>query len=214
MQKIVKSGFTVLDIGANVGFITQHLSRFVGTKGKVHAFEPDPTNFKHLAKESRSLQNVSLYQAAIGAKPGVLTLYASNLLNVDHRTYPIADYKYKVEVDVLALDQLDVLKEPIQFIKMDIQGAEYNALIGMSQLLDRNQDIVMLSELSPYALTESGDSASKMLSFLSQKKFRIWLHSDLYQNWTELSESEFEKFDNDPEEKYYNIIVSRKDLNL
>ena len=48
MKKYIKTGDTVLDIGANIGFYAEILSGIVGEKGNVHCFEPDTTNFKHL----------------------------------------------------------------------------------------------------------------------------------------------------------------------
>lgn len=213
MRKLIHKGDNVLDIGANVGFITHFLSGLVGSDGHVYSFEPDPNNFLRLEKLCRYLPNVRLFQAAVGKTKGSITLYASSLLNVDNRTYPIDNYKYTAEVPVFAIDEMEELDIPIRFIKMDIQGAEYMALQGMVHLLEKNRDIIVLSELSPFALKEAGSSASQMLLFFFEQNFRIWMN--LSENrWTELNIANNEQFDHDTEETYYNILISRKELNL
>src|ERR1700728_4292554 len=58
LEKHVKPGMTVVDIGANIGFYSVLFSKLVGEKGSVHAFEPDSTNFKHLVSNTRKLKNV------------------------------------------------------------------------------------------------------------------------------------------------------------
>ena len=53
-KEVVKGGYTVLDIGANIGYFTLLAARLVGKKGKVYAFEPEPRNYSML------LRNVTL----------------------------------------------------------------------------------------------------------------------------------------------------------
>jgi len=65
LNKYIKNGDVVLDIGANIGFYTKILSDLVGSTGKVYAFEPDKTNFSYLQKNASVLKNVSLINKAV-----------------------------------------------------------------------------------------------------------------------------------------------------
>jgi predicted methyltransferase len=86
LNKYIRKGDVVLDIGANIGFYTKILSALVGEQGKVYAFEPDATNFSHLKKNAGHLKNAVLINKAVSDKTGKITLYQSDLLNVDHKT--------------------------------------------------------------------------------------------------------------------------------
>src|SRR5690606_12592032 len=92
LKNLVKEGHHVLDIGGNIGFYARLLSNLVGHNGKVYSFEPEKTNFKYLQKNTAELKNVKLFNSAVSDKKGILKVYTSKLLNVDHRTYPVNNY--------------------------------------------------------------------------------------------------------------------------
>ncbi|MBP9940768.1 MAG: FkbM family methyltransferase, partial [Comamonas sp.] len=62
LRQYIQPGSVVLDIGANVGYFTAHISKLVGSAGRVHAFEPEPRNFSLLSSNvaANHLQNVVL----------------------------------------------------------------------------------------------------------------------------------------------------------
>ena len=129
----VKSGFTVIDLGANIGVITRLLAGLVGQTGHVHAFEPDLRNFAHLSRLT-DLPNVKINHVAIGDKDGTVDLYVSEDMNVDHRTYPVDEKRKKISVECFAVDSY-IKDKPVDFIKMDIEGSETEALKGAAKLL-------------------------------------------------------------------------------
>jgi FkbM family methyltransferase len=138
MKKFIKSGDTVLDIGANIGFYAEILSRIVGEKGKVHCFEPDSINFNHLKSRSKHLPNVIANNKAVSDKTETIKIYTSKKLNVDHRTYKPDEYDQEIDIYAIAVDeylQLQSSTSEINFIKMDIQGFEMSAVKGMTKTL-------------------------------------------------------------------------------
>ncbi len=70
VRKEVKKSDVVLDIGANIGYYTLILAKLVGKKGRVFAFEPDPTNFALLKKNIsiNGYKNVILVPKAVAGK--------------------------------------------------------------------------------------------------------------------------------------------------
>ena len=176
LKDIITPGMTVVDVGANIGIYTALLAKIVGEKGKVYAFEPSPHNFNLLKKYNKS-NNVTLVQAAVGDVTGEITLYISDKLNVDHQTYETDEIREKVNVSSYRLD--DYLKnEKVDFIKMDIQGFEYHALLGMKNILRNNANIKIFMEFWPYGLIKAGSSPEKLLTFLHELDFKTELIED------------------------------------
>lgn len=178
IQRILKPGSIVIDIGANIGFFTKFLSGCVGEKGHVYAFEPDKTNFHHLKNELKGSTNTTIVQKAVSATSGKLTLYTSDLLNVDHRTYEPENYRDKYSVEKTSVDDFVNGRFKVDFIKMDIQGFEMEALKGMENTLRNNNDIVLLMELWPYGLLQAGSSVTEVVDFIAAIGLNIYsVHS-------------------------------------
>ncbi|MBK9793326.1 MAG: FkbM family methyltransferase [Sphingobacteriales bacterium] len=173
LKQYIKKGDIVLDIGANIGFYTKILSDLVGETGKVYAFEPDKTNFSHLKKAVENLKNVALINKAVSDKTGVITLYHSDLLNVDHKTYATKDYTSKTEIECVAIDDV-IPDKKVDFIKIDIQGYEYFAFQGMTEVFKANEDLKIIAELYPYGLNNSGIKVEEFVSFLRSSDLYIY----------------------------------------
>ncbi len=205
IKKYTKPNDTVLDIGANIGFYAELLSNAVGVNGKVHCFEPDTTNFNYLKKRCINLNNVSVNHKAVSDKTGILKIYTSKQLNVDHRTYKPDDYDQEIDIEAIAID--DYLNgQLVNFIKMDIQGFEMSAVKGMHKTLE-SPDLKMLSEFWPYGMRKAGTSVLEYFQYLKQYNFFIYLIDT--NTLTELSEDKVKSFLDLPESSYMNIFASK-----
>jgi FkbM family methyltransferase len=139
----VEPGWTVYDVGANVGYYSVLASNLVGTQGIVHAFEPTPRNLgflrQHIALNGCS--NVNVFEAAV-------TDYCGTAHFDNTRSGPTGflDDKGPLAVKVLTLDSL--LAEGVagpDCIKMDIEGAEYKALTGAREILAKHHPVIFLA---------------------------------------------------------------------
>ena len=116
----------------------------MGEKGKVYAFEPHPETFALLKKniEENGYTNVIAEQKAISDKAGVIKLYLAKKNRTT--THSIVKNQYTqdsfFEVEAIALDDyFKQKKKPvINFIKLDVEGAEHHATLGMRKLIQRN----------------------------------------------------------------------------
>lgn len=174
IKQLLTPTSNVLDIGANIGFYSVQLAEQTGAGGKVYCFEPDAVNFKHLQKETKSFKQIELFQKAVAAENGKLTLYTSDLLNIDHRTYEPESYSGKYDVEKISIDSFIQNKFKVDFIKMDIQGFEMDALNGMQETLKANNDLVMLTEFWPYGLQQAGSSAVAVFDFFTKLDFKVY----------------------------------------
>lgn len=126
-----QAGDTILDIGAGIGTELQAFSEMVGPNGHVIAIEADPTAFRCLEKLCRllGLRNVTLVNSAVGDFEGVANLSQdgdgaiTNKLTTDHQ-----DGVVQVPMTTLDLLIAKLGLERIDFLKMNIEGAEVPAL--------------------------------------------------------------------------------------
>lgn len=205
LKRFVKPGDTVLDIGANIGFYTEYLSNLVGQSGRIHAFEPDSTNFKHLQKRVIALKNVTINNKAVADKTQELKIYTSKELNVDHRTYKPDHYDQEITIQALSIDEY-MTSQPVHFIKMDIQGFEMTAVSGMIKTL-QNNDVKMISEFWPDGMKKAGHSVLEYFQYLKSLHFFVYLIQD--ENLIELTEADVQKMLDLPKTIYMNIFVSK-----
>lgn len=207
LKKHIQPGDTILDIGANIGFYAKILSQLTGPTGKVHCFEPDTTNFNHLKVETAGLTNIIINNKAVGPKTEKIKIYTSKNLNVDHRTYKPEEYDKEIEIDAISLeDYLDV-NAKVDFIKIDIQGFEMEAMKGMHAILKANHNIKLISEFWPYGLRKAGSSVSDYYNFLKNMNFNIHLLKE--DKLEPLSLEKVQQLEPLGEEHYFNIFVSR-----
>ena len=161
---------TFLDVGANFGYYSL-IAAAMGTP-KVIAFEPSPeiAHFLSLNIESNGLSDqVRLERRAVSDIAGQvvfwLNKYASNLGTgaLTQRADVIANQK--VEVSSVPLDQmLDEFKGSL-LIKMDIEGAEFRALLGMRRILAELKPVLLI-EIHPKYLQDAGSQVSQVLRLI------------------------------------------------
>ncbi|MGC3946014.1 MAG: FkbM family methyltransferase [Chryseolinea sp.] len=155
MQKVIskylKKGDTVLDLGAHQGFLAMIMCDEVGPDGKVFSFEPLQRNFDLLSFHVRvnSISNCVPKFGAVSESSGTVrfTISEADVSNTYVSTSPAFSVLVKTaEVPSFSLD--DLLKSgeiPCpQFIKVDVEGAEYDVLRGAVNLLENCSPIVYL----------------------------------------------------------------------
>ena len=162
--QLIQNGDHVLDIGANVGIYSELFARVVGPTGRVMAFEPVPATFAQLQKRVAGLPQITIHQLAVSDQPGdvMLTLPGEDSGQASLKPHHQASWSEPSNIQqhharAITLDSWS--KEAgwpkIDFIKMDIEGAELLALRGASQLILRDQPILFF-EVWPDWLVDFG----------------------------------------------------------
>ena len=175
-NRYVKPDMSVVDIGANIGYFTMLMASLVDQSGLVVAVEPNPENIKLLEASRRvnGFGQVLVIQAAAGRHTGLLAL------NVSHSNGMAGDLPSNVDaifaarpVPCFALDTILPQDRRINLVKIDTEGAELNALIGLSETIDRDRPVIV-SEFSPGMLPGiSHCSGPEYLRYLIAKGYRI-----------------------------------------
>ena len=206
LRKQIQQNDVVLDIGANIGFYATLLSELVGEKGEVHCFEPDVKNFQHLQNTTKGCRNIHLNNKAVGSKTEKIKIYTSKNLNVDHRTYKPEEYDKEVDIEAISVDEY--IKGKVDFIKMDIQGFEMQAVQGMQKTLSVNKEIKIISEFWPYGLRKAGSSVLAYYDFLTAHDFTVYLlKKNSLQRLTVDTVKSLSELD---EVHYFNILAVRE----
>lgn len=174
MEKIVQPSNTVIDIGANQGEYTLWAARKTGPNGHVYAFEPLSGMFAQLLENIHLNEGFPSFVTAIplglSNQSGRLKLYSNNLHNEGVNTlYPTStsESTFLEEISLSTLDQ-EVEKwgiKKIDFIKIDVEGAELYVLQGATHTLKRFQPVLFL-EINESACKSAGYSSSEIFSLL------------------------------------------------
>lgn len=176
---LLKPGMTVLDIGAHCGFHTLLLSKSVGPRGRVLAFEPSPWDRKRLRLHvaMNFCWNVRVLPWALGEQHGSATLYVvrENTVLNSLRPQPSVSPGTPMEVTVRRLDsvlsQLGIMK--VDFVKLDVEGAELAVLKGAERLLCTIPRPVVLCEVLEETARAWGYSSRQIIEHLFARRF-VW----------------------------------------
>src|SRR5919112_775026 len=173
-----KEGDIVIDIGAHIGLYTIISSKRVGAKGKVVAIEAHPGNFEMLNSNIKlnQLTNVIPLNYAVHSKETKVKLYLPSgesgftKYNTIMPNWINTQEKF-VEVNANTLDYLlqlnQIRQEEVNWIKIDVEGAEFEVLKGATNVLSKSKDIALLIEIHGL------DNYRPILNFLSLYNFKI-----------------------------------------
>lgn len=173
-QSLIVPGMLITDVGANIGFYTNFFARLVGREGEVHAFEPEAANYKFLSNRLSNQENIILNQQAVGHQTGNVEFYISSHLNVDHRAYNDGENRKKISVDSTTLDAYFPSGKRVDLIKIDVQGFEYQALMGMERVLTDNDSIIVVLEYFPFGLEMAGSNSGELRRHLTENGFSLY----------------------------------------
>jgi FkbM family methyltransferase len=167
---IVQPGRTVLDVGANIGAHSVDLSRLVGPTGTVHAFEPQRLMFQLLCANValNSCANVFTHQTAVGASCGAILV--PTLDPAEAHNYGGLSLLGPGSGEAVLVKTIDSLElRDCQFIKIDIEGMETEALRGAAATIERFRPIL-------YVENDRLASSTQLIGLLQQYGYRLYWH--------------------------------------
>lgn len=170
-----KIGDTVFDLGAGTGIESIFLSQLVGETGHIFAIEADPIVYRRLEKSVKlsSQKNVITINCAIGQIES--SQYLNQISEEGQGNYlsssPLTDKTIKVSV--VSLDSIfEKFKiEKVNLMKINIEGSEFNALLGLRQNLYKVDNFV----ISCHDFLEGSEfkTYDRVKSFLQDQDFTV-----------------------------------------
>jgi FkbM family methyltransferase len=165
----LQPGMTVVDIGANIGYFTMLAANLVGPQGHVLAVEPNPRNVRllEMSRRANHFDHVTIAQIAAGRETGLLILNTS-FSNGTTSAPPdeLGQFLSAETVPCLGLESLLGAGAAVDLIKVDVEGAEFNALLGAETTIRRCRPFI-ISEFSPGMLPG--------ISHISGEDYLRWL---------------------------------------
>lgn len=183
LETALEPGMTAVDVGAHIGYFTLLAARRVGPTGCVYSFEPAPENYELLVR------NISLncYRHVIPVRQAVSDHDGKDILflhpdSVAHSLHvqTFGQVQASIEIATTTLDHYFSTQgwPSVHLVKLDIEGAEPEALDGMAQVLARNRGLKLILEFIPYVLRRTGRNPRAFLTRLERLGLRIELITD------------------------------------
>jgi len=148
-KKLILQGFSVLEVGTHIGYLTQYFEDLVGSKGRVLAVEPTQDSLRYLKKNIRS--DTIVIEKAASDKKGQAEFFVESFggftnslveefthtCNESHiESQNVVSDVSSVIVETDTLDNICCQNNFVpNFIKIDVEGAEYSVLKGASHIL-------------------------------------------------------------------------------
>lgn len=158
----------ILDCGANMGVSVLYFSKHY-PNATIHAFEPDQTVLPFLEKNIifQELTNVTLHKKAVWINDEELTFYSDS--NMGGRIG--IEYQNQTPIKVQAVRLRNLIDKPIDMLKLDIEGAEYEVLKDCENVLYQVKKIF----LEYHSFFDEEQHLEDILSIFKRQGFRYHL---------------------------------------
>lgn len=185
MNKLLRKGMVFVDVGANIGEITMVAAKRVGSDGLVLSFEPVGRNLSELTKNihHNALSNVMIVASGLSDREGVTQIYQSCGQGKNDEEHLGLNSIYAGSGDGIAIQSIPLTtldtflhenpQERVDFIKIDIEGAELPCLKGAEQTLRRFKPLLIV-EVQKTSAAAAGYDQAEILHFLDPLGYRFF----------------------------------------
>ena len=191
MQRVLGRNSNCVDIGAYRGEILRQMLK-LSPEGRIFAFEPVRGNYLYLKEKYKKAE---IFNVALTDRAGTADFFHATgrpaLSGLKKQDYP--DPEEKVETITVKVETLENIIPPdirIDFIKIDVEGAELNILRGGKRIILQNRPMIVF-EHGPGAISQYGASSQDLFDFIVNETgcklstMERWLAGKEPYNWAE-----------------------------
>lgn len=175
-RRLVKPGMVVADVGANIGYFSLLCARLAGPEGKVVAVEPGPQHCALLrfSAAANGFENVEIHQLAVAEKEGFYIYHGgSSGLTLTEVFGPESLTRSRLPVRSTTLDEVLKNEERVDVLRMDIEGAEYRALLGSVQTLRKHRPVLVIEFVPADLRNVSGIAGPEFLEHVIRLGYEV-----------------------------------------
>src|SRR5688572_23140723 len=176
--KQLRSDFIVLDVGANIGYLTLNFARAC-PQGFVYSFEPDSQNFESLKKnvQLNKYKNIKIFKNGLGSKKEKAILYKCFPWNpgANRILSKAPGQKHEGEcIDIVPLDQIaeDEKIPKVDLLKIDVEGFEMFVILGARKLIERWKPILFI-EVATANLKQQNYTARNLIEAIEDLGYLV-----------------------------------------
>lgn len=155
----------IIDCGANIGLSILYLKE-LSPSARIIGFEPDDTNYALLKKNTAGLENVEAIQKAVWKENG--TIQFAGLGSLSSK---IVTDNEATTASIPAVRLRDYLTQPVDLLKLDIEGAEYIVIKDCADKLSSVKNLF----IEYHGYFQNQDELNEIVSLLSENKFRYYI---------------------------------------
>lgn len=169
---VMQPGYNFVDVGADYGYYSLLVAKLSRDQAHIYAFEPSINRYdQYLIPniQRNGYHNIHTYKLALSdnERPAAFYLESGSLYN-------IKDEKQLQTVQCNLLDNIIPKAVKIDLVKIDIEGAEINALLGMERVITDSKNIKLIIEIHPRVQAKSGHSVRDVCDYLFARGFSVY----------------------------------------
>lgn len=183
--KVLTPGDQVIIAGAHQGYFVSVCASLVGEAGRVYGFEPEPVNFAMLTERIAGLNNVEIFNFALGDRAAKAKFYINSDNDGGHALWDVSQHPANVKtkenpqvvsIDVKTIDGLfpDGL-DRLKLVMLDAEGSEHSILKGAINTIADAETSFIICEINNLALQNCQTSQMSLRSYLSMYGFTPYI---------------------------------------
>lgn len=186
IRSFLRANDVVIDVGAQMGYLTLVAATSANKETLVISFEPESNNADRLRENLalNNLSNVTIEQCALSDVDGSLKLYLSKDINAGTHSTVYVEQNVSTSFIEIPAKQLDTIltsgvipNDRVDLMKIDVEGAEINVLRGSMTTLGTCKPVIVI-ELSDALQNARGGSAKDIIEFFASLNFEPYTICD------------------------------------
>jgi FkbM family methyltransferase len=177
-NQVLTAGDQVIVCGAHQGYFVGICSHLVGPAGRVFGFEPEPGNFAKLIEATGKLENVELFNHALGNQKATAPFFVNSDNDGGHALWDVSrnplnvksqENRIVIKTEVNTIDNLFAERDMsrLKLLMFDAEGAEHAILKGGINTIVDNEVPYIICEINQPALLQCGTSQMELRNYLS-----------------------------------------------